>query len=234
MIAIYKRETKAYFTSMLSYIFLAAFFAMEGFLFYFLYKNGSNAVYAIPLDRPLFLTVFLLPMLTMRSMSEDRRQKVDQVLLTAPIPASSVVLGKFFACLTVFGLAYAPTLLFELIVAYHCSVNWLLYLYAMLGTCLIGAALIAIGIFISSLTESTALSAVLSVVVNLFIVFASSLASIIGVDWVTNAAKTFALVDRYAAFGESIFSLPDIVFFLTVIAVFLFLCVRSVERRRWA
>lgn len=232
--AIYRREMRAYFTSLISYFFLAAFFAIEGFLFYVLYKTGSTSVYAIPLSYPLYLTVFLVPMLTMRSISEDKRQKVDQVLLTAPVSVGDVVLGKFFACLSIFALAYAPTLIFQLIVSYLSSVNWLLYLYSLLGTMLLGAAIIAIGIFISSLTESTALSAVLSIVVNLIIMFASSIAEMVGVDWLSNAAKQIALVDRYANFGNSICSIADMVYFLSVTVLFLFLCIRSVEKRRWA
>lgn len=232
--AVYKREMRAYFTSFSAYCFLAAFFAIEGFLFYVLYSNGSTNVFAIPFGYPLYLNLFLVPVLTMRTISEDKRQKVDQVLLTAPISVTNVVMGKFFACLTVFAIAYAPTLLFQTIVSYFSRTNWMLYLYSLLGTMLLGAAIIAIGIFVSSLTESTALAATLSIVVNIVIAFASSIAEMIGVDWITTAAKSIAMTDRYVNFGESILSVPDIVYFVSIIAVFLFLSVRSVEKRRWA
>ena len=234
MSAIYKREMRAYFTSFSAYCFLAAFFAIEGFLFYVLYSNGSTNVFAIPFGYPLYFTLFLVPVLTMRTISEDKRQKVDQVLLTAPISVSSVVMGKFWACMSIFGIAYAPTLIFQLIVSYLSTTNWLLYIYALFGTMLLGAAIIAIGIFVSSLTESTALAATLSIVVNIVIAFASSIAEMIGVDWITKAAKSIAMTDRYANFAESILSIPDIIYFISITAVFLFLCVRSVEKRRWA
>lgn len=232
--AIYKREMRAYFTSLGAYFFLAAFYAIEGFLFFVLYSNGSSNVFAIPFGYPLYLTLFLVPVLTMRTISEDKRQRVDQVLLTAPIPVGSVVMGKFWACTTVFAIAYAPTLLFQTIVSYYTDTNWMLFLYSLLGTMLLGSAIIAIGIFISSLTESTALAATLSIVVNIIIAFASSIAEMIGVEWITKGAKHIAMTDRYANFGESILSVPDIVYFISIIAVFLFLSVRSVEKRRWA
>ncbi len=232
--AIYKREMRAYFTSFIAYFFIASFFFFEGFLFYVLYSNGSTNVFAIPFNYPLYLTIFLIPVLTMKTMSEDRRQKVDQALLTAPVSVGGIVLGKFFACLSVFALSYAPTLIFQIIVSYHQDNNWMQYFYSLFGTMLLGGILIAIGIFISSLTESTTLSAVLSIVVNLLFVFMTQISEMIGVAWLTKATQYIAILDRYSNFGESIFSVPDVVYFLTLIAVFLFLCVRSVERRRWA
>lgn len=232
--AIYKREMRAYFTSFIAYCFIAAFFAAEGFLFYVLYSNGSTNVFAIPFNFPLYLTVFLIPVLTMKTMSEDRRQKVDQALLTAPVSVTSIVLGKFFACVTVFAISYAPTIIFQTIVSYHQDNNWMLYFYSMFGTMLLGAILIAIGILISSLTESTTLSAVLSIVVNLVFVFATQISEMVGAEWLTKVTEYIAVLDKYSNFGESIFRVADVVYFLTIIAVALFLCVRSVERRRWA
>ena len=234
MTAIFKRECKAYFTSLITYFFLAAFFIAEGVLFYVLYQNGSTATYAIPFSYPLYCAIFLIPLLTMRTISEDNRQKVDQVLLTAPVSVTDIVLGKFFACFSIYALAYAPTLIFQLIVSYHSTVNWALYLYSIFGTMLLGSVLIAMGIFISSLTESTALAAVLTIVTNLVLMFISSIAELAKVEWLTDAAEHIALLDRYANFGESVLNVADIVFFLSITVFCLFLCVRSVERRRWA
>ncbi len=232
--AIYKREMRAYFTSLISYVFFAAFFAIEGLMFAAVYEAGSTTVFAIPFMYPLYLTIFLIPLLTMRTISEDKRQKVDQVLLTAPISVTSLIMGKFWACLSVYAIANAPLLIFQIIVSYHTSVNWLLFLYAILGTLLLGATLIAIGIFISSLTESTALAAVLSVVANIVLMFISTIFELIGIEWLTKIASAFALLDRYTSFSDSILKVEDLVYYITVIAVFIFLSVRSVEKRRWA
>ncbi len=234
MSAIYKRELRASFSSMISYIFLAAFVLAESVLFYILYSNGSTSVYAIPFSYPLYMTVFLLPLLTMRSISEDRRLKVDQVLLTAPVKVSAIVLGKFFSYVTIYALAFLPTLIFQIIVSYYQSLNWLIYLYAMLGTVLFGAVLISIGIFISSLTESTVISAILTIVVNLVIMFIADLAGMIGVSWLTKASEKIALFQVYSNFSTGVFRITDIVYFLSITALFLYLSVRSMEKRRWA
>lgn len=232
--AIYKREMRAYFTSLISYVFFAAFFAIDGLLFAAIFERGSSTVFAIPFMYPLYLTIFLIPLLTMRTISEDKRQKVDQVLLTAPISVTSLIMGKFFACLSVYAIANAPLLIFQIIVSYHTSINWLLFIYAIIGTLLLGATLIAIGIFISSLTESTALAAVLSVVANIVIMFVSTIFELIGIEWLTKIASAFALLDRYTSFSDSVLKVEDLVYYITVIAVFIFLSVRSVEKRRWA
>ncbi len=234
MVAIYKREMKAYFTSLITYFFFAVFFAVQGLLFSYLFQNGSTTIFAIPFAYPMYLTIFLIPLLTMRTISEDKRQKVDQVLLTAPVSMASVVLGKFFACLSVYGIAISPLLIYQVIVAYFANVNWLLFIYAILGTLLLAATLIACGIFISSLTESTALAAVLTVGANIFLMFIKSIVSMIGIEWLTDITDAVGLMDRYAAFADGVFSIPDVIYYLSYIVVFIFLTVRSVEKRRWA
>lgn len=234
MIAIYKREMKSYFTSLITYFFFAVFFAVQGLLFSFLYENGSTTVYAIPFAYPMYLTVFLIPLLTMRTISEDKRQKVDQVLLTAPVSVSSVVLGKFFACLSIYAIAISPLFIYQIIVAYFSAVNWLVFIYAILGTLLLGATLVACGIFISSLTESTALAAVLTIGVNIVLMFINSIISMTGIEWLSEITDAIALMDRYSAFADGVLSIPDIIYYLSYIVVFIFLTVRSVEKRRWA
>lgn len=234
MVAIYKREMKSYFTSLITYFFFAAFFAVQGLLFSYLYQNGSATVFAIPFAYPMYLTIFLIPLLTMRTISEDRRQKVDQVLLTAPVTVTSVVLGKFFACLTVYAVAISPLLLYQVIVAYFATVNWILFFYAVLGTLLLAATFIACGIFISSLTESTALAAVLTVGANIFLMFVNSIIEMTGIKWLASLTEVLGLVERYATFADGIVSIPDIIYYLSFIVVFIFLTVRSVEKRRWA
>ncbi|MBE6729220.1 MAG: ABC transporter [Ruminococcaceae bacterium] len=234
MTAIYKREMKSYFTSLITYFFFAVFFAVQGLLFSYLYQNGSTTIFAIPFAYPLYLTIFLIPLLTMRTISEDKRQKVDQVLLTAPVSVTAVIMGKFLACLTVYAIAISPLLIYQVVAAYFATVNWLLFLYAILGTMLLAATLIACGIFISSLTESTALAAVLTVGANIVLMFIDSIVSMSGVEWLSKITNVIGLMDRYAAFADGVFSIPDVIYYLSFIVVFLFLTVRSVEKRRWA
>ena len=233
MTAIFKREFKAFFATPVGYIVLAAFYLFSGYFFTFFYKMGSPEVHNIIMTMSIII-VFVTPLLTMRLMSDDRRQKTDQALLTAPVSLYSIVLGKFFAALSVFALGFAPTLVFEMIVLSMVEVNFLSYLYALLGAILLGAALIAIGMFISSLTESSVVAAILTFVINILIIYASNLSSMIQVSWIATVIEKIAFINAFDNFGSTAFSIPDVFYFVSITAAFLFLSVRSLEKRRWA
>lgn len=233
MTAIFKREFKAYFATPIGCIILAAYYLFLGIYFELLYSYGAPYIQDIILAMTTII-VFTVPVITMRLMSEDRRQKVDQALLTAPVKLSGIVLGKFFAALAVFALGFAPTVIFEIIFAIHVSVNVLHYLYALIGILLLGAALISIGMFISSLTESPIVSVILTLVVNILILYMDSFASMISVGWISNIASKMAFVGAVESFGQQLVSIPDIIYFLSITVAFLFLSVRSLEKRRWS
>ncbi len=233
MLAIFKREFKAYFSTPIGYIVLAAFYFFTGLYFSVMYANGIPQVEMV-ISEMLTVTVFIMPIITMRLMSEDRRQKVDQALFTAPVKLTSIVLGKFFAALGVFALGFIPTVIFEIIVMSYVSVNIMTFLYALLGILLLGSTLIAIGMFISSLTESSVVSAILTLVINILVLYMSNFAQMISVQWIATAVEKLAFFNIFTSFGENLFSLPDICYFLSITAAFLFLCVRALEKRRWA
>ncbi len=233
MTAIFKREFKAFFATPVGYIVLAAFYLFSGYYFTIIYTMGSPEVQNIIMTLSTVI-VFVTPLLTMRLMSDDKRMKTDQALLTAPVSLYSIVLGKFFAALAVYALGFAPTLIFEFIVLTMVEVNVLSYIYALLGAILLGAALIAIGMFISSLTESSVVSAILTFVINILIIYASSLGSMIDIGWLATVIQKIAFITAFENFGSTIFSIPDVFYFLSITAAFLFLSVRSLEKRRWA
>lgn len=249
MSAIFKREFKSYFSTPIGYITLAVFYFFLGYCFSIIYSYGSPDVSTVIMAMSS-IVVFIIPVLTMRLMSEDRRQKVDQVLLTAPIKLSSIVFGKFFAALAVYALGFAPTVIFQIIVAFYVSINIMGFLYALLGALLLGGVLIAIGMFISSLTESSVIAGVLTLVINILTLYMSSLSSMISVPqgatgffsviWAKIVELFVAFLDKTAFitvfnnFGENIFSISDVVYFLSIIAIFVFLSIRSLEKRRWA
>ncbi len=233
MTAIFKREFRAFFATPVGYIVLAAFYLFSGYYFTIIYTMGSPEVQNIIMTLSTVI-VFVTPLLTMRLMSDDKRMKTDQALLTAPVSLYSIVLGKFFAALAVYALGFAPTFIFEMIVLSMVEVNFLSYLYALLGAILLGAALIAIGMFISSLTESSVVSAILTFVINILIIYASSLGSMIDVGWLATVIEKIAFITAFENFGSTVFSIPDVFYFLSITAAFLFLSVRSLEKRRWA
>lgn len=233
MKAVFKREFKAYFNTPLGFIVLAAYYLFLGIYFSLMYKYGSPNMESLILAMAIVVT-FTVPIITMRLMSEDRRQKTDQVLLTSPVKLTGIVLGKFFAALSIYALGFAPAVIFEIIVASYVSVNVFSFVYALCGMILLGAALISIGMLISSLTESSVIAAILTLVINILILYMSSFSSSISVSWLSAIAEKAAFISAVESFGKTVFSIPDIIYFLSITAAFLFLTVRSLEKRRWA
>ena len=233
MRAVFKREFKSYFCTPVGYIVLAALYFFLGLYFSMIYSYGAPNIEVVIVSMST-VVIFVMPVITMRLMSEDRRQKVDQALLTAPVSLTSIVLGKFFAALAVFALGFLPTVIFEIIILSHVSVNILSYLYALLGILLLGSALIAIGMFISSTTESSVVSAIITLIVNILVLYMSNFASMVSKEWIAKIFEKAAFISAFESFAESIFSIPNIIYFLSITAAFLFLCVRSLEKRRWS
>lgn len=236
MRAIYKRELKSYFSSLIGYIFLAAFYLFEGIAFAETYAYGSADLTSVFFNiLTLIAVIFLTPVLTMRLLSEDRRQKVDQALLTAPVSVTGIILGKFLAAFTVFAIAFAPTLIFQIIVSLHIStLNWLIYLNALLGILLTGAALIAIGLSISALTESQSISCILTITAYASLFAVTYIAELTGVKFIMSIAEYLAIFDLLVDFGDSVFHITDVAYLISITALFIFFSVRAVERRRWA
>ena len=180
------------------------------------------------------VAIFATPFITMKLFSDDRRAKTDQALLTAPVSVWGIVFGKFFAALALFALGFSLTLVFQLVVSFYVGVNWLVYLYALLGVLLLGSVMISVGMFISTLTESAIISAALTFVVFLSVMFLGSYASAVSSQALQTIAQAISFIDRFNGFTDGILNLTDIVYMVSVTALFVFLSVRSVEKRRWA
>ena len=229
--AIFKREIRSYFTSPLGYVVLTVFALFEGFFFYYLFYNNYGDITAL-FSSLLTISMFLCPVLTMRLMSEDKRLKVDQALLTAPVNLFSIVFGKFLAAFAVYAAAFSLTLVNQLIFAMF--TDWNIYFGNLFGNLLLGAALIAIGLFISSLTESQLVSAVVSFGVVLMLIMMDTIASAIKVEFLAKAVNSLSFVVRQQNFLSGILDFSDLFFFISITATFLFLSVRMLEKKRWA
>ncbi|MGN1417090.1 MAG: ABC transporter permease [Oscillospiraceae bacterium] len=232
--AIFRREIKAYFTSPIAYIFIAVFYVYTG-----MYFVGTN-IYSATTDMTyVFSGVFtlmmiMLPLLTMRLMSEEQKQKTDQCLLTAPVNLAAIVMGKFFAALCVFliGMAiYIPYIL----VLYKLagSIAWATVIGNMFALLLLGASFISIGMLISSLTENQIVAAIASFIVIMLFYMIDVLAASVSVDWLKNVMVSLGFYNRYYEFTNGIINIPSIVFFLSVTFICNFLTVRVLEKRRW-
>lgn len=235
MSAIFKREFKAYFTSPLGYFVLAIVFAFSGFFFYVnnLY-GGSPDLSGV--FGSLFIVVLLivLPVLTMRLFSEERRQRTDQALLTAPVSLTGIALGKFFAALLVFALAISVTLVYAVVMAFQIVPDWLVILGNYLGILMLGGLIISIGLLISTLTESQFVAAIATFAVSFALLMVDELTGIFTSNTaVVTVINFISVYQRYNNFTLGAINYADIIFFLSMQALFLFLTVRSLDRKRW-
>lgn len=233
MSAVFKREFNAYFASPIGYVFIAMFYCVSGF-FFFLQNLASGSAELRYVYSMLFTcSALLMPILTMRMLSEDKRQKTDQILLTAPIGLMSLLLGKFLAAMLVYVIAISMTLVYALVLSVFVSINWAVIISSYFGILLLGAALIAVGMFISSLTESQLVAAIVTIVVDLALLLVDSLASVMPTTALQNMVSGLSLSNHYGNFTMGILDFSDTFFFLSIIALFLFLTSRVLEKRRW-
>lgn len=234
MKAIFKRDFLAYFTSPIGYVFCAIFLCLFNVFFYLgnIAINSSNL--STVFSNMRLYTMFLVPILTMRLLAEDFKLKTDQLLLTAPVKLHGIVFGKFFAAYAVFAVAMCFTLIYSIIIS-------------MFGTPVVGvaignyvaffaitAAFFAIGLFISSLTESQIVAAIISWGVFLGLYILDLAQSIITVEWLRTLMGWVSLFSRYDTYVRGVFSFSDFLFYISVCAVFLFLTVRVLEKKRWS
>lgn len=188
MLAIYKKELRSYFTSMIGWVFIAFMLVLVGlyFMVYNLLNGYTNFSYVFQ-GVQMFFVFLLVPVLTMRIVAEENRQKTDQLLYTAPVSISKIIMGKYLALITLFGLAMLVVCTYPLILSGLVkgaatgteSVDFAIAYGSALGFFLLGSAYIAIGLFISSLTESQVIAAVASGVIMIFTYLMSSLASLL-------------------------------------------------------
>ena len=233
MKAIYEREIRAYFTTPIGYIFIGMFLLVSGFMFSAINLFGKSPGIEGVLGNLLFVFLFLVPILTMRLLSEERNLKTDQVLLTSPVSVTGIVMGKFLAAVTIYMITLLITGLYVIVIAIHGEPAFMQIITSYIGFALLGISLISIGIFISSLTENQAVAAVstFAVLLMLYIInWASGASSNVVVKAVIDA---LSITSRYSEFGMGILSLAPTIYFLSVTGVFLFLTVATVERRRW-
>lgn len=233
--AVFKREFKSFFTSPVGYILLAVVTCASGFFFfaYNIFYGSADLSYVFS---QLFMVVMLvLPILTMRLFSDEKRQKTDQALLTSPVSLTSIVLGKFFAALLMYALSLVITLVFAVVIAFQVQPSWSVVIGNFLGLLLVGGLVIAIGLLISSLTESQLIAALGTLAVSVIIMMLDLLSSVFsGVPAVATVIDFLSVSQRYTAFTSGLLNYAYVIFFLSMQALFVFLTVRVLDRKRWS
>ena len=232
MKAIYKRELRSYFTSMVGYVFIAVmvFFAGIYFMAYNIYNGYPSFGYTLLSCTIIFMVT--IPILTMRSMAEDRRSKTDQMLLTAPVSLTGVVMGKYLAMVTVFAIPMAIYALCPLIIGLNGSATFAADYAAILAFFLMGCVFIAIGMLLSALTESQIIAAVGTFAVLLVLYLWTDLVSFLpdALSELLGAFNFQGVLQNFAYYN--VFDLGGLVLYLSMTAVFVFLTIQVLQRRK--
>lgn len=288
MLAIYKRELRAYFQSMVGCVFVAFLIVFTGIYFMAYNLVSGYPYFSYTLSGSLIVFIVGIPLITMRSFSEERRNRTDQLLLTAPVSLGKIVMGKYLAMVTVIAIPNVIFCIFPLIIKSQ-GTAYLTVDYISIGVFfLLGCVYAAIGMFLSSLTESqmiafistfgillvlylwdgilsmlpvSAVSGLVGILIILSIAafyiwhmtgnaLISGAVEIIGAaaavivfvvkrelyeNLLTNLLGRLALADVFTGITEnSIVDVTGIVLYLSVIVVFVFLTVQSIQKRRWS
>ena len=233
MKAITKREFKAYFTSPIGYVFIGVILALYGYYFFQVLMLRSSSFISSVYGTMFVWGMMFIPILTMRNFSEEMKNKTDQALLTAPVGVTAIAAGKFLASFAVFAIAMTATLIPVLIISFFSAPSWPVIFGNYLGSLLYGAAMIAIGTYISSLTQSQLVAAISTFGISILLLVIDQLTSLVTDDFTAKIINWLSFTTRYQPFTKGILSISSIVFFLSVIAIFIFLTARRIENRRW-
>lgn len=287
MLAIYKKELKSYLTSMQGYVFMAFIMLVLGIYFTAYNLNYASPDFGTTLNSVTFVFLIITPILTMRILAEEKRNKTDQLLFTSPVPIWKIVFGKYLGMVTIYLIPVVITLFYPLILAKYGTVSYPMTLTAIVGFFFLGCANIAVGLFLSSITESQVIAAVLTFVVLFcsfvmngiesffsqtaiasmlaFAVLAVLIAMVVyqmtkdniltgitgvvllGAVLIIYIVKSslyegaiqklldlLAIANHFDNFVGGILDFSGIVYMLSVICIFIFLTVQSIQKRRWS
>ena len=234
MLAIFKREMRSYFTGVIGYVFLVLFLAVGGILFcYTTLYSMSSATSSYFLLMLLFSAV-VLPLLTMKSFSEERKLKTEQLLLTSPVSIPSMVFGKFLASYVIFAGALVFNSLYFLVLLPYAQVKIATLIGSVVALLLVGAVFIAIGLFVSSLTENQLSAAIGTIAIILVLLAIGLINSLIPSDYAIRFVfDAISIFTRFQNFTNGIFDVASFVYYISVAAVFLYLTIRIYDRRRY-
>lgn len=234
MLAIYKKEMRTYFTTPVGYVFIAVFLAVSGFIFAFSTFQSQTSDVSGYFQLMIFGYIVIVPLLTMRSFSEERRTRTEQLLMTSPVSIPSMIFAKFLAAFTMFAGTVLVSCLYYLPLFSYGEPNVGKAVGCLIAMLLIGMCFIAVGIFVSTLTESTVTASIGTMAILIGFVAAAIFNNLIDSYFIRSILNWISVYSRYVNFTYGIFDISATVYYLSITAIFLFLSIRVYERRRYA
>ena len=235
MLAIFKREMRAYFTGVIGYVFLVLYLAVGGVLFSYTTLFSMSSDVTVFFTYMLIFSAIMLPLLTMKSFSEERKAKTEQLLLTSPVSIPSMVLGKFLASYVMFAGALVVNSLYFLFLTAYSQVQFTVLVGNVLALLLVGMVFITVGLFVSSLTENQLTAAVGTIAILLVFLGIGLVSSLLPSSyWLRYVFDSLSVFTRFQTFSSGYFDLATLVYYLSVSGIFLFLTMRIYDRRRYS
>ena len=225
---------RSYFTGVIGYVFLVLFLAIGGGIFCLttMYSMTSN-----PSQFFTYMLVFfavILPLLTMKSFSDERKAKTEQLLLTAPVSITGMVFGKFLAAFTMFFGAFFVNCLYFLILYRYAEVNTAVIIGSFIAMLLIGTTFISIGLFVSARTENQLSAAVGTMSIIFVLLVIGVINSILPAKyWLRYVFNCISIFSRFQTYVNGYFDIASVLYYLSVSAVFVYLTIRVYDRRRY-
>ena len=233
MLAIFKRELRSYFTGALGYVFLVIYLAVAGVVFAYTTLFSMSGDITPYFSVMLLLSAVVLPLLTMKTLSEERKSKTEQLLLTAPVTLTGMVMGKFLASYVMFAGATVLSSLYFLILIPYTQLKFAVLIGNVIALLLVGLVFIAVGIFVSSLVENQLSAAIGTIAILLVFLGIGLLGSLVPSNfWIRYVLDALSIFRRFGTFTAGYFELATPLYYLSVGAVFLWLTVRVYDRRR--
>lgn len=247
MLAIFKKELRSYFINAIGYVYVGVFLAASALLLCYTTLGSSSYDTSTYFTLLLYSFIILIPLLTMKLFAEEKKLRTEQLLLTAPVTIWGMTIGKFLAAFSIFaGSLLVSCINFFPLYSYaraeraaqeysalHIGPSTAKIVGCLIGVLLIGAAFIAIGMFVSSLTENQLAAAVISISVILVMLLLNLLNNFIDVYAIRVVIDWFCILSRFSAFASGYIDIAAIVYYLSITGVFLLLTVRVYDKRRW-
>ena len=234
MLAIYKREMKSYFSSPIGYVYMFFYLILTGLVFYYfnLYVMSSDTSSYFLYSR--YILIAAIPILAIKLFPDERKNKTDQILITAPVSITRMVLGKYFAAYTVYALSVEPGIFNMIFLGMNGNLEVGTVLINYTGMLLIGAAFLAISMFMSAMTESIIVAYMLSAFVLAIFAVSDIVANTLNNSVLNKIVGIISMTDRFEQFTQGLFNSSTILYFLSVAAIFIFLIIRVIDKRRWS
>ena len=234
MSAIYKREMRAYFTTPTGYVFIAVFLAVSGFVFAVSTFQSQTSDVSGYFQLMIFGYIIIVPLLTMRSFAEERRARTEQLLMSSPVSVTAMILAKFLAAFTMFAGTVLLSCAYYLPLFGYGDTNVGKAVGCLIAMLLLGMCFVAVGIFVSTLTDSTVTASIGTMAILLVFAAAAIFNNLIDVYAIRAVLSWISVYSRYVNFTSGDIDIAATVYYFSITVVFLFLAVRVYERRRYA